>query len=295
MMTYDTLLTVTSWEDRFELSIKNFLNNNNVRNIILFDFVDYQKEKENNTNKLKVFLDTEEIKSNIVKLKYNDNCNNWKIIADTINRITGSLVVDISTMPRDIIYFSLYHAERKNDINKLYFLYNCPERYSDDSWLTSDPCKPQLIYNMSGICEMENTILIILTGFDRKRVEQLLNYYETKKVYIGLQTGEQYHNNVKNAEQYIEYFKSFLKIENFDLDAYSKSDYGFTKVEEIVKSNLDSNIIVASLGPKPSSIALFRLNKKYQNIGLIHVPVATFNMNYSFGIDARRTIFDQIK
>jgi hypothetical protein len=295
-MNYDTLLAVTSWEERCELSIKNFLCNNSVRHIILFEFFDYKKDTENNTNNIKAFLNTKEIRNSIVELKHNDNINNWKLIADTINKITGSLVIDISTMPRDIIYFSLYHAERTDCINKLYFLYNCPERYSNDNWLTRGPCKPQLLYNMSGIFEMgKDTILIILTGFDRKRVEQLLNYYEPKKVYMGLQTGEQYQNNVKNAEQYIEFFKSFLKIEQFDLDAYSKGDYGFKKIEEMINRNIDSNIIAASLGPRPSSVALFRLNMKYPNIGLIHVPVATYNMNYSFGIDTKKTIFEQIK
>ena len=296
MMNYDTLLAVTSWEDRFELGMKRFLGNNYVQQVILLDFVDYADNTANNTNRLKGFLDDQKIKSNLIQLNHNDNKGNWKIVMDTINNLTGSLVVDMSTMPRDIIYFSLYHAGKSEKIKKLYCLYNCPEGYSNDNWLTSDPCKPQLIYNMSGIFEMErDTILIILTGFDRKRVEQLLNYYEPKKVYMGLQTGEQYQNNILNAERYVEFFKSFLKINRFDLDAYVKGDYGFSKIEEIIKENSDSNIIAASLGPKPSSIALFRLNKKYPNIGLIHVPVITYNMNYSFGINQKKTIFEQIK
>jgi hypothetical protein len=295
-MNYDTLLVVTGWEDRFELGIKQFLGNNSVQQVILFDFIDYIDNTRNNTTKLKRFLDGQRIKSNMIQLKHNDNKDNWRIVMNTINNLTGSLVVDMSTMPRDIIYFSLYHAEKSEKINGLYCLYYCPEGYSKDNWLTSDPCKPQLIYNMSGIFEMgKDTILIILTGFDRKRVEQLLNYYEPKKVYMGLQTGEQYHNNILNAERYEELFKSFLKISRFDLDAYAEGDYGFSKIEEIIKKNTDTNIIAASLGPKPSSIALFRLNKEYSNIGLIHVPVTKYNMDYSFGINQEKTIFEQIK
>jgi len=295
-MNYDTLIAVTSWEERFELGIKRFLNNNSIKQIFLFDFVDYTENTKNNIKYLEEYIDKINIKIKLIKIKHNDNINNWKIINDTLNEIAGSLVIDISTMPRDIIYFSLYHAEKSEKINKLFCLYNCPEGYSKDKWLTSDPCKPQLIYNMSGLFEMEkDTILIILTGFDRKRVEQLLNYYEPKKVYLGVQTGEKYESNILNAEQYINFFKSSLKIDYFTLDAYLDNDYGFNKIEEKILENNKSNIILASLGPKPSSIALFRLNKKYPSIGLIYVPVAKYNMDYSFGIDENEPIFVQIK
>jgi len=296
MMKYNTLLAVTSWEERFELGIKRILSNNSIEKILLFDFFDYSENTKNNINKLKEYIHDKNIQIEIIQLKYNDNINNWKIITDNLKKLTGTLIVDISTMSRDIIYYSLYHAEKSENINKLFFLYNRPEGYSDDNWLTSDPCKPQLVYNMSGIFEMEKaTILIILTGFDQKRLEQLLNYYEPKKVYLGIQTGEQYENNILNAEKHIKFTKSFLNIECFDLDAYLENDYGYKKIEEKIIENNDSNIILASLGPKPSSIALFRLNKYYPKIGLIYVPVAKYNMNYSFGIDKNEPIFEQIK
>ena len=296
MNNYDTLLAVTGWEERFELGIELFLNENHVKQVILFDFVDYSDKVKNNVNKISMYFDRKGIANSLIQLKHNDNSGNWKIVRDTINNMVGTLVVNISTMPRDIIYFSLYHAKNSEKISNLYCIYNSPKGYSNDNWLTSDPCKPQLIYNMSGIFEMgKDTILIILTGFDRKRVEQLLNYYEPRKIYMGLQTGEQYQNNILNAERHIELFKSNLNINCFDFDAFIEGDYGFHKIEEIIKENINSNIIAASLGPKPSSIALFRLNIEYPNIGLIHVPVTIYNMNYSFGINENLTIFEQIK
>jgi len=296
MMNYDTLLAVTGWENRFELGIEHFLDSNSVNQVVLFNFDDYSDKVKPNLQYLKQILDKKKIRIHLIPLKHNDNIANWNIVMDTINNMRGSLVVNISTMPRDIIYFSLHHAEKSEKISSLYCLYNSPEGYSGDNWLTSDPCKPQLIYNMSGIFEMgKDTILIILTGFDRKRVEQLLNYYEPGKVYIGIQTGEQYQNNILNAERYIDFFKSYINITCFDFDAFMEKDYGFDKIEEIIRENMNSNIIAASLGPKPSSIALFRLNMKYPEIGLIHVPVTTYNMNYSFGINSRVAVFEQIK
>jgi hypothetical protein len=296
MMSYDTMLAVISWEERFELGINRFLNSNSVKQIFLFDFVDYIENTRKNIERLKENIDKQKVEIKIIQLKHNDNINNWKIIKDNFINLEGSLVIDISTMPRDIIYYSLYHAENSDKINSLFCIYNRPEGYSSEKWLTSDPGKPQLVYNMSGISEMDkDTILIILTGFDQKRLEQLLNYYEPKKVYLGIQTGEQYENNILNAEKHIKFTKSFLNIECFDLDAYLEEDYGFSKTEEKIIENKDSNIILASLGPKPSSIALFRLNKKYPSVGLIYVPVAKYNMDYSFGIDKTEPVFEKIK
>ena len=295
-MDYDTLIAVTSWEDRFKMGINNFLKNNSVKCVILLNFIEYKNYTKDNTDMLRREFNKKGINCSLIQLAYNNTKGNWGLIKNKINNLTGSLVIDISTMPRDIIYFSLYHAEKSEKINDLFCIYNCPEGYSEDKWLTNDPYKPYLIYNMSGIYEMErDTIMIILTGFDMKRVEQLLNYIEPERIYLGLQTGDQYENNIRNAEQYIEFFKTSLKIEHFDLDAYKDKDYGFNIIEELVKNNKNKNVIAASLGPKPSSIALFQLNKKYPEIGLIHVPVAKFNMKYSYGLNTKKIVFGQIK
>jgi hypothetical protein len=295
-MNYNTLITVTSWEERFELGLKKFLENNSIENVVLFDFINFSDIIKKNVLNICEILDNKGIKSEIISLEHNKNSNNWKIIMRTMKNLSGALIIDISTMPRDIIYYSLYHSINTKKIDNIFCLYNRPEGYSKDNWLTSDPRKPFLIYNMSGIFEMgKDTILIILTGFDKKRVEQLLNYYEPKTVFMGTQSGEQYENFKYNAKQYIELYQSSLNICLFDFDAYNINDYGYSQIEEIIKKNNDANIIAASLGPKPSSIALFRLNLKYPNLGLIHVPVTIYNMNYSFGLNQENIILEQIK
>jgi cobalamin biosynthesis Co2+ chelatase CbiK len=149
---------------------------------------------------------------------------------------------------------------------------------------------------MSGIYEMDkDNVLIIITGFDQKRVEQLLNYFEPRKVSLFLQTGDQYQNNILNAKQYKESFESFLHIEILPINAYSE-DYGQADLEKlVVKERENSNIVIASLGPKPSAIAVYRLNKKYPDIGLIYVPVARYNETYSSGLSKNNPIFEQIK
>jgi hypothetical protein len=295
-MNYNTLITVTSWEDRFIEGVKCFLNNNTVQEAVLFDYEEYISITEKNTDALKKYLNDSKVTIKVIQLKHNDNISNWKIIKNTIGEIDGSVIIDMSTMPRDIIYFLLFHADNSYDITDLYCMYNSPEKYSQDKWLTSDPGKPQLVYNMSGIYEMDkDNVLIIITGFDQKRVEQLLNYYEPKKVYLFLQNGDQYQNNILNAKQYKEAFGAFLHIELLSINAYSE-DYGQTELEKlIIKERENSNIIIASLGPKPSAIAVYRLNKKYPDIGIIYVPVARYNETYSSGLSKGQPIFEKIK
>jgi hypothetical protein len=296
MTSYDVLIAVTSWEDRFAQGIKHFLDKNSFQQIVLFDYEDYIDITCNNTNDLKAYLANKNTEVKIVPLKHKDSVNNWKRVKSIINDIKGSVVIDISTMPRDIIYASLFHADNSSNISNLYCVYNSPEKYTQETWLTKDPCKPELIFNMSGIFEMDkDTILIIVTGFDKKRVEQLLNYYEPRKIYFCIQTGRQYENNKKNAEKYTDTFKPFLPIETLPIDAYSE-DYGFNAIEKIIiDANKQSNILIASLGPKPSSLAIYRLNKKYPNTGLVYVPVTAYNKKYSSGISQNDPIFEKMK
>ena len=296
MMKYDTLISVASWEDRFELGIKRFFENNSIDKVIIFEYNEFKNQTKNNIDNLTQFLHNKNIGIKIIALKHNNNKECWKAVKDIIANTEGSLVVDITTMPRDIIYYSLFHAENSNKINSIYCMYNSPEKYADDTWLTRDPCKPQLIYNMSGISEMgKNTILIVVTGFDSKRVEQLINYYEPMKIYLYLQIGEQYKNNILNDKQYKNSFKPSLNLKFYKIDAFTE-DFGKKEIEKvIIKEKNKSNIIISSLGPKPSSIAIYRLNREYSDIGLVYIPVTKYNFNYSEGLSKNNPIFEKIK
>ena len=296
MMNYDTLIAVTGWEDRFKLGIIRFLDNNSIKKIILFDYSEYSDITKDNENHLMEVFKDNNIECRKIQLKHNNSLFCWKAVKDVINGLKGSLVIDMSTMPRDIIYFSLFHADNTDKISSLYCLYNSPEEYATDQWLTRDPCKPQLIYNMSGISEMgKDSVLIIITGFDKRRVDQLLNYYEPIKVYLYLQSGNQYKNNILNTKQYQKSFRSSLNVKFLKIDAFS-DDFGEKEIEKtILKERKKSNIIITSLGPKPSSIAIYRLNRKYPDIGIVYVPVKKYNKNYSFGLKNSEPIFEQIK
>ena len=47
-MEYDTLIAVTSWEDRFKMGINHFLEKNSVKCVILLNFIEYKDYTKNN-------------------------------------------------------------------------------------------------------------------------------------------------------------------------------------------------------------------------------------------------------
>jgi len=194
--------------------------------------------------------------------------------------------IDISTMPRDIIWKTLNLLyESKLDINYLYYTpdYKLTEPY-DKKWLSRDPGKPRLIYKLSGIMEYgEKTILIIITGYDVDRVKQLIRYFEPHTTYLGIQTGDQFDNEKENKDKFEGEFRNRESIISFNLDAYSEG-HGCNEIEVVIKDNADANILMTSLGPKLSSIPLFLLKKKYLNTALVYGPSNEYNPEYSHGI-----------
>jgi len=46
-------------------------------------------------------------------------------------------------------------------------------------WLSRDPGKPRFVFKMSGLTKLgQPTALVILTGFDVQRTEQLIRFFE---------------------------------------------------------------------------------------------------------------------
>ena len=84
-------------------------------------------------------------------------------------------------------------------------------------------------------------------------------------------------------EEYVE-LKEEFGCEMFELDAYAP-DLGRRAIADALKSFGEShNVIMASLGPKPTSISLYRLQRARQDTGLVYAPANEFNESYSIGI-----------
>ncbi len=185
-----------------------------------------------------------------------------------------------TTTPRDAIWNILHFLSI--DKTPTEFTYFRPLSYGE--YLSRDAQAPRLVLKRSGISFPDRpTCILVLDGFDAERRAQLRNRYEPKVMLVGKQTGDQLENTVRNASNLLEHSEGEI---HFDFDCYDTSDSSLSTLEEVIAEYLgEYNIIASSLGPKPSALTLFNLNRKYPDIGLVYIPASDYSEKYSSGID----------
>jgi len=279
------IVTVASWEPRFHLGLSDFLSSQQCELLITFFFDGFASRTSSYRNELKS-RNCDFYKE--VELPFGDSLKAWHFMSDILKTHIApgdKVVFDITTAPRDAL-FSILYILRSLDCD-LGFIYHRPESYGD--WLSRDSCRPELIFKMSGIFSLNKpTLLLFMPGYDTERMQQLLVRHEPHKIVLGLQDGEQYNSVVRCRRTSIATIANLnLVADCFDYNAYS-SDFGLDSIQKAVAPYYDQyNILACTLGPKPSSIALFHLHQLNQRIGLIYVRSKDYNINYSAGYSER--------
>jgi hypothetical protein len=278
------IVAVASWEQRFLEGIKRDIDNIECERVVLFYYSEYTERTASNRAKIRAICETNNIIYEEYKLSFLNTIQSWKHLCEVFLSEQWhecSILFDISTAPREAIWNMLYLMEVQNAFVE--YVYHRPVRYSD--WLSREPGKPRLIYRQSGIMQLgRQTCLLIVTGFDTDRTFQLINYYEPKYSLIAFQSGSQYANERENVENHLKILEGFADYETFDISAYSK-DHGYSSIKEKISPMIDNyNILATSIGPKPSSIALYKLRQEFPSIGLVYTPSYEFNEEYSVGI-----------
>lgn len=281
----ELIITVASWEERFLVGLRNLLSQSCPKNLIMYYFVEYADYTIDNRHKIEGLCEEKDIGVNSYHLTFKDLVKSWLTIYDTMN-IEGTkgkeVTVDFTTMPRETLWTLLDLLNGYGAI--IQYVYHTPERYSSE-WLSRDPGRPRIVYKLGGEARLGlPTILLVLTGYDPDRVDQLIRFFDPYHTLLGVQTGEQFNNQTMNIAKYQHYLRE-PGVEIFSLNAYT-SNHGFDSIEAQLRPYLDQhNIIMSSLGPKLSAIALYQLHKKYPQTALAYAPSNEFNLEYSFGID----------
>jgi hypothetical protein len=282
----DTLVAVLGWEDRFFEGIKRNIVDFKCKILYLIVFDEYMNLSSKNLPLVEKLCHDKKIKLEIFHLLYKDPIATWQRIGLLVNNNIESLqevLVDISTMPRETVWtFFFFLRHRGANIRYIYYK---PKTYGD--WLCKEPDKPRLLYKHSGITEFgKPTVLIILTGFDYDRTSQLVRYYEPALTVLGIQEGVQFDNQSRNViKSHEEECNGQTEVQSFEINSYS-NDYGFNVLEDKISTLKDSyNIILASLGPKVSSIAVYKVFLAHPEIALTYVPTKEYNQVYSMGIN----------
>ncbi len=279
------LITFASWEERFLARFVANLHDRRVTSSVIYYLAEFANWSQANREKARRSGDENGVQVSEISLRVAQPADNWrKLLADIPERIPqgGKVLVDLTTMPREFIWIVFWFLEFVHaDVE---FVYSSPKEYNKD-WLSRDPQRPRLLYKMSGIAHAEKRVcLIVMAGYDVDRTQQLINFYEPAVTFLGLQRGEVGSvNNVKMDENRRR-FSGEPDTCCFSVDAYS-DDQGEADILAQVSSYFDShNVIMSSLGPKLSAVAMYRIQKRYPQAALAYAPSREFNREYSTGV-----------
>ncbi len=289
-MSIEILITVLSWEERFYLGLQKNLEKFEPRKVLLFKYNNplTKNWKEENLKQTRKLLGNklEEIDISVSAPK-----DNWLIFKNTFSRFKQkNILLDITTMTRESIWLSLYNCRLNKCVTD--YVYYKPKEYSGD-WLSRDPGKPRLLYKMSGIAQLGSpTLLLVTCGFDIERLDSLIYNFEPKTTLVMFLNNEEERNRANLSK-----CTAFLK-EKYNIDkTYTYDGYNINASLTFILERLQSfeensdlsyldsyNIILNSLGPKPSAITLFNVWLKYPQVALSYIPSNEYNKEYSLGI-----------
>jgi len=280
----DILISVASWEDRFQLGCKRLVEAHRCSRALVYysdEYADWTKEARAEVQKL---CGSNGMGYEEGMLFAADTSQTWRA---TLESSLGDLpeglsaIVDLTTMPREIIWQTFWFLQYRNC--KVSYVYHRPGKYGE--WLSRDPDRPRLVYKMSGISRIgARTALLVLAGYDVDRVKHLVDTFEPEVTLLGLQKDSVAPENKERMMAQSEAFKDDRSVQQFWLDAYD-TDHGFDAVvNEVARVSKTHNVIMASMGPKLSAVSLYRLHRQDDTLGLVYLPSREFNREYSSGI-----------
>jgi len=287
------LITMASWEERFILGSRRLFEQNRPSHAILFYAAEYDAWSSDNRSRFADLCKQHNVPCIQHMVFLNSPAKTWETLRRGLESSTlafTELTIDITTMPRDIIWQVFARGDHMKC--SLKYVYNRPGDYNKE-WLSRDPEGPRLVYKLSGEAEFGRpTTLIILTGYDVRRTEQLIRFYEPKTTLLGVQIGSQFGNQSQNIDAHRSLISPESGVAQFDIDAYSE-DRGRAAIESQLQPYLSaSNVVMSSLGPKLSAVALYQLHKLHQSTALSYAPSQEYNRDYSTGLG--ETFYGQV-
>lgn len=284
------LITFGSWEERFAAGIDRELGRADYgyRQVVVFYYDGYAGRTAASRDEVESFCRPHLVDYSEVKLSSTDSVACWKEMFRYVDlQITAEddVVVDISTMPRDIIWSLFWMLERKGIV--INYVYHSPSDYGSE-WLSRDPRPPRMIYKLSGdVLPSDNTILLIILGYDLRRAMRLIRWYEPRCLVLGVQSGNDFERNQEMMRKQLKQLGSRSESSIFELDAFS-ADSGRAAIQAALPDvGGDENVILSSLGPKLTAISLYEIQRNRPRFGLSYTPANEFSDTYSFGIGRR--------
>ena len=277
------LITFASWEDRFVMGFEKDMIRYSVRTVVVFYLDKYADITAD--NRARVDELSGDVSRSSIELKVEDPALSWRTVVKMVEQLAmegRDLVLDFSTMPREFVWYVLWAAERAGV--GVDCLYHTPDDYGE-SWLSRDPHTPRMAFKLSGIADpAKRTALLIALGYDTQRARRLINWCEPNRLMVGKQVGDRFSRNQDTMDAAQEELEKQFDCEFFEVDAFGDRR-GKIEIAEQINQVLEThNLILASMGPKLTALALYELQREHPHIGLVYAPAGQFNEDYSKGI-----------
>jgi hypothetical protein len=252
------LITSMGWEPRFLSGVEDILLTHIPDKVVVFAPSTFFPEiAVANKIALSQKLDALNVQYEYFEFRSDNHVEVWNVALNALGNLNGDgeIVLDITTMPRYLIWACLHSLESAKV--KFRCVYYPPESYGE--WLSAETGKPQMVFRHSGIAYPDlPTALILFSGFDVSRAQNFVDFFEPKKVLLVTQQG----NQLDNGERCISQLSGGAEIDLIKLDAYSDPIHLKDEIRASVSQDIDSfNIVATSVGPRPSIIALYLLTE----------------------------------
>lgn len=284
MSNFDIVFTMASWEPRFRLGLEALVDGSSIKTIVVLYATEYEQRSLPNRTAINDFCSGYNVEVKEIPINISNSIDIWNIIkSHVMANVDGlqSLLLDITTMPREVLWTMLHFL---SELESSFTLQYCkPHKYGE--WLTRSPDRPRLIYKYSGVTFFgRSTLLFLTTGYDLERTKQFSLEFDPAKMLLAIQTGSQFRNKDINEACHLALKSESADCASIPIDAY-EGDHGEKDMYDAIFPYLKRfNIVVSSLGPKPSAVSLFKICKKYPQIALAYVSSKEVSEQYSTGI-----------
>lgn len=276
------LVIFGSWEDRFLEGGLTDIASGVFSTVFVLFYGSYADTTEGNRAKLRAASKEMGITYEEVSLEADQPSQNLLRLDEMIGSIEYDrpISINISTMPRDVIWHIFWLCEERT--GNLRYRYYSPKEYAKD-WLSRDPGRPRLVHKLSGVAvPPRRTVLVLAVGYDVQRVRQLMRFFEPAKTMLALQAGSRFRDNEKMMRGY-DGLGGRTLVETFAIDAFA-GDHGYVELHDRLQDVVDAeNVILGSLGPKLTAVAVYRIQRLWPDVGLVYAPANQFNPDYSTG------------
>lgn len=278
------LVTFASWEQRFLDGFKRDLDAWHPAKSMMYYLDGYAEMSAPNRQAVAEICKTRGIVLKDGLLRVNEPAENWKKLRDDMTAEAGpgrNVIVDFSTMPRESIWTLFWLLDMLK--GRTEYVYHRARGYGD--WLSRDPQRPRLVYKLSGLAKLSaRTVLVMFAGYDAERIQQLVRFYEPEITIIAQQPQDQGGAGLGRLAKLADEFGGDSTVRWLNIDAFSP-DHGEAMILEQIRPYLEShNVIMSSLGPKVSAVALYRIQRAHREVGLAYAPSRDFSKDYSSGI-----------